>query len=803
MAVNYDDVIAQLQSAGLEVDHLRVGKMTRVKVEGDREKRGWYAVHEVTLSGGEQVLVGSFGIWRGDDKGAQKIELGKHEFSAEQKAAIRARFAEDRKKADAERTAEVARAAQRADAMWRKCNPTGDADYLARKGVQGHGVRYTEKGAVVVPMMDTGGRIAGLQFILSRREHRQRIERTGRDKEYWPAGLEKKGRFHLIGLPTWIVLVAEGYATAATLHEATGLPVAIAFDAGNLMPVAQALHKRYKSAKILLCADDDAFGKCIECGAPVQTGNPDAPCPACGKPHMRENAGVTRAEAAALTVGGHWIKPTFSDNAARWSAFTSRGTKITDFNDLHAESGLPLVRQQIDNALQTFAWAPPDAPRALNNGGAGSGPDDIHPFESSEQLLERFALVYGQNGTVFDHLEHILLALSDMRDACMSREIHRRWQEHPSRMIVRVQEVGFDPACEDKTVKCNLWAGWPTTARAGKCTALLDLLRYMCAADQNAEDLYQWALKWLAYPIQHPGAKMKTTLVIHGPQGTGKNMFFEAVMSIYGRYGRVIDQSAIEDKFNDWASRKLFLIADEVVARSDLYHVKNKLKAFITGEWIRINPKNMAAYEERNHVNLVFLSNERMPVVLEEDDRRHAVIWTPAKLGPDFYNEVAAELHDDGAAALHDFLLHLPLGDFQAHTLPPMTTAKAELIDLSRDSTTRFMLAWVDGMIDGVRLMPVLSEDLFQLYQAWCNRQGIGRAAPLNKMVDALIKKHGCTGARKRYASGQGNKLASFLFPPKAEEMPPGTHEPAWLANCVEAFRRGLGDYKGASNGGF
>ena len=64
-------------------------------------------------------------------------------------------------------------------------------------------------------------------------------------------------------------------------------------------------------------------------------------------------------------------------------------------------------------------------------------------------------------------------------------------------------------------------------------------------------------------------------------------------MAIYGQYGSVIDQVAIEDRFNDWASRRQFLIVDEVVAWSDLYHVKNKLKVFITGKLIRINPKNM------------------------------------------------------------------------------------------------------------------------------------------------------------------------------------------------------------------
>ena len=230
----------------------------------------------------------------------------------------------------------------------------------------------------------------------------------------------------------------------------------------------------------------------------------------------------------------------------------------------------------------------------------------------------------------------------------------------------------------------------------------------MCGNEESdtAQVLFEWLIKWLAYPIQHPGAKMKTAVVVHGPQGTGKNLIFEVVMEIYGCYGRIIGQDAIEDKFNDWASKKLFLIADEVVARSDLYHVKNKLKSFITGDWIRINPKNLMAYEERNHVNLVFLSNERMPVVLEEDDRRHAVIWTPEKLTADFYKTVAVEKENGGVAAFHDYLLQVDLGDFNEHTPPPMTTAKQDLIDLSKDTISRFYEDWREGLIGGFNIPP-------------------------------------------------------------------------------------------------
>lgn len=799
-ARNYVDVLDQLRAAGLTGrgidDGLRIGVMTRCRIEGDREQRGWYMLHELQAGNGDLLIVGSYGVWRGQDNGATKVALGKSDqLTAEQRAAIRNRQAEDRKRVDRMRAAEAERAAQRAAKVWAKCEPAGESPYLVRKGVAAHGVRFTPSGACVVPMLDVAGKIHGLQFIHAAQRH-------GRDKDFWPAGLAKKGHFHLIGLPGSLLLIAEGYATAATLYEATGIPVAVAFDAGNLMPVASALHKRYKQARILICADDDIFGKCVHCGTRVDLSpyRDGSMCSngECARPHGRTNTGVSSASAAALDVNGAWMVPVFADANARHDAFIARGIKLTDFNDLHAAEGLHVVRTQVEARLSELDWAASKL-RARPSQPKGGGKAPLQPIDSLDELLERFALVYGQGGTVFDHAEHQLLALGDMRDACMSRELHRAWAEHPDRAIVRVREVGFDPAGEDPAIKCNLWAGWPTEPKAGTCEFLLTLLQYMCSADDAAQDLYRWVLNWIAYPLQHPGAKMKTTLVIHGPQGTGKNMFFEALMSIYGPYGRVIDQTAIEDRFNDWASRRLFLIADEVIARSDLYHVKNKLKAFITGEWIRINPKNMAAYDERNHVNVVFLSNEAMPVVLEEDDRRHAVIWTPQKLGHDFYLAVMAEIKAGGAAALHDYLLHLDTGDFQPGTLPPSTEAKTELIQLSLDSTSRFYTELMAGDLDGVKPRPALSTDVFDCYRAWCARTN-QRAAPMPRLINVLERKHGVPAVRKRYADVMGTTRGpKGMLMLGGAELPPGVAETAWLGEQIEAFHKSIATYKGES----
>lgn len=773
MAKNYDHVINQLQAAGLLIDHLETGRIVRCKVEGERERRGWYRLYELPGKDGSVLLVGSYGVWQGASNNAQKIELpGKDDLTTDQAATLRKRMAEDNRRAQAMRKAEAGKAARHAQRAWAQYVATGTSDYLARKGVQGHGIKYTPGGAAVVPLLDANGTVQGLQIIRTAAQAKERRRPT---KEFWPKGVAKKGHFHLIGHPGWLLLVAEGYATAASLHEASGLPVAVAFDAGNLAPVCEALAKRYPRSRILVCADDDCW--------------------------TAENPGITRASSAAVLVDGAWIAPSFSDEAARQAKHAANGHKLSDFNDLHLTDGLHAVRSQIEARLLALGWSQPAAPSGEGNHTRGEG---LTPIGSLDELLERFFTVYGQGGTVFDDREHILLSNGDMRDACRSRGLHREWAEHPDRQIVRKTEVGFDPTGTDGAIRCNLWGGWPTVPQAGQCLNLLALLEHLCSDDPKSAPLFDWVLKWLAYPIQHPGAKMKTALVVHGPQGVGKNLFFEAVMAIYGEYGRVIDQAAVEDKFNDWASRKLFMIADEVVARSDVYHIKNKLKSFITGDTIRINPKNIASYEERNHVNVVFMSNETMPVVLEEDDRRHAVIWTPPGLSPERYSAVHKEIRSGGIAALHDYLLNLNLGDFSEHSKPPESSARRELINQSLDSTSRFFYALTAGEIDNIEPRPALSQDVYDVYKRWCYRNGINRAAPLPRLSSAFNRRHNVEVARKRFLDFRDiktkNPQSVMYLPGNHPALEPSGDENKWLGESIAAFRRQVDDYLGKNH---
>lgn len=803
--VNFDDVRRQLEAAGLDLsDGMQLGRsarpggLWRVPVRGGgKERRGWYLLHEIALDNGDRLIVGSFGIWRGDDSGAQKVELrrdARTRVDATQLEAIKARQREDRARADAERQAQIERAARRAAAWWSQAADEGLPAYVTRKGLASrHGARVSPAGNLIVPMHDAQRNVRGLQVVYC--DPRVK-ERKGRDKDYAPPGVSTKGLHFTIGAIAsgGVVLVAEGYATGASLHEATGLPVLVAFDAGNMLPAVEQLRKVYKRRlRLLFCGDDDYLHTCQACKqwTTVLT----EACDRCGQPHKKRNTGRLAAEAAALAVDGAAVFPSFP--ALR--PLTHKGP--TDFNDLHVhpQGGLSMVAAQIEARLSALGWS---VQGRATGGAPDKGGGERRPLKgliSVDEAVRRYSLIYGGSGTLFDHQEHQLVPKSDVLDILPDHG-WREWKNHPQRSVVRLDEVGFDPTEADARIKCNLWGGWPTRPAPGRCEVLLDLLRSLCSAEDGGPQLYDWVLRWLAYPLQHPGAKMKTALVFHGPQGTGKSLFFETILGIYGAYGRLVDQAAIEDKFTDWMSRKLFLVADEVVARAELYHVKNKLKHYVTGEWIRINPKNVAAHDERNHVNIVFLSNEKQPLVLEEDDRRYTVVWTPPALSAEFYKEAAAELANGGAAALHQHLLDLDLGDFSPHAKPPRTQAKAALIGMNRDSVSQFLIEWEEGET-AFPFGPALSQDLYTAYSRWCSKNGEHRPRSHNQFSGHVAKLTGWScGPRHVFKDCVGGTTAPrrLVVPPVEKLAAAGLAQPAgattarWLSDAVSSFAESL-----------
>lgn len=818
VACNYDDAISQIQLSGLILDQTLIldGRIQRWKVAGeDREKRGWTRLREWTSKSGNTYLVGNFGVWHGNSDGNTRIELpkqdgNKQKLSYDEISAIRAAQKEAARKLADERKLEAKQAAAWAATVWNKCAPCTEHEYLTRKSIQAHGARILDEtkgillsgldesnhyrlsqaiGALVIPMHDELGNVCGIQFIYPR-GHKRR-EKIQRDKEFWPSGMAMGGTFGVIGpvMRSGVLLVTEGFATAGSLHEATGQSVAYAFSANNLGKAGKLLRKKNPRLKLLFCADDDYL--------------------------TQDNPGVTAAvNATAEIEHAAWIKPDFIIDGQD----VRDGKKLTDFNDLAVISGVPLLlANQINAKLDDLKWRDTtiklEADTKTQGGGEGVRRAAASVMTLDDVVARFVPLDDGTGKYLFDtwtnkiaHRDQMITLLpAGVRGDDVKR--HPVWAQ---RGAYYLDQVGFDPAETDPNIVCNLWGGWPTKPASGNCTALLSLLEYLCQNEKNHRELYQWVLKWLAYPMQHPGAKMRSALVVHGPQGTGKNLFFESVMAIYGEYGRIVDQASIEDKFNDWASRKLFLIADEVVARQELFHIKNKLKHLITGDWIRINPKNVAAHDERNHVNMVFLSNEHQPIVLENDDRRNAVIWTPVKLDQSFYIDVRDEIDAGGIAALHDFLLKLDLGDFDEHSKPPMTDAKRDLIDVSMGSTERFIYEWKSGNLD-VPFCACASSDLYAYYLRWCRTEGISRPRESQQFIgyisklpgwykghkDTYIDLHytGKTMRRRMVLPSNDDLNAAAAAGLRDYRKPDDLTQSQWLTDCWLEFSNSISDH--------
>lgn len=270
--MNIAETLDKLALMGLMVDRLETdGLLHRVSVDGKKasNRAGAYCLRELSLRSGRLAVVGFAQNWVTDQLESFTVQQGDTADQAEWEQ-VKKQQSELRKQAKKEAEQRAKETAQRASDIWSKLPDSGKAPYLFNKGVGGFGLRYS-RGSVVVPVADINGQLKGLQFI----------DEQGNKK--FLTGTAKKGCFHLLAKPTDRVGIAEGYATAASIYQITGIPVAVAFDAGNLLPVAQAFRQQYPDMEIVIFGDDDRETE----------GNP----------------GRTKALAAAKAVNGRAVFP--------------------------------------------------------------------------------------------------------------------------------------------------------------------------------------------------------------------------------------------------------------------------------------------------------------------------------------------------------------------------------------------------------------------------------------------------------------------------------------------------------------
>lgn len=553
--------------------------------------------------------------WQPPQAADDPAERERRQKAAEERQQVR------RAEAEAEAQREAAwqeRVAEIAEQAWARLGSVGRSKYLGAKRVQAHGlgfakrglllvvdedndrceliedrvqirgwfadrpasrdglsIRYLRPGTLAVPMRDIDGGLWGLQLIFA-----------GGAKKFL-RGQRKKGTFHLLGelSPEHPICIAEGYATGASIHEATGWPVAVCWDAGNIAPVAEALRERWPGARLLICGDDDHE-------AVDSRGNP-------------ANAGRMKACDAAGRSGGVAVFPRFQAPAGQ-----------SDWNDLHVAEGLEAVRTQLLKAPHQEpvgeASEPPggEEPPPPDGPPPGLGADQPAGADDPDWGAQ---LVRSREGAVKATLHNLITVLEHHPDWSGVFALDR-FANEVRKLRSPPYQAPPGPLGDVDGTEVAAWFGRPSTysMSVGSGAALeaveavasrhafhpvlsyLDGLRwdgtprldrmladYFGAADN--EYTYAVAANWLMSAVKRvrdPGCKVDFMVILEGDQGRGKST---AVRALCGSdwFAEMLESPQNKDFYQLLAGRWMIEIPElQAFNKAD----RNKIKAAISAQ---------------------------------------------------------------------------------------------------------------------------------------------------------------------------------------------------------------------------
>jgi len=311
-----------LSEAGLQLTGQPVmnGQMQRVPVAGDAvgEKSGSYVGH---LDGHPAGYIQNF---KTGEQTNWKLNAQLKALSAADRARLAAEAAQKRQNRANQLERQHAETAKIVEGHFSQGVTATQHPYMQNKGVSAYGLKLDAVGTITLPKDDPEGQqwsqvgnlLVPIRDIEGQFLGAQSIDGIGRKS--LPRGCRKQGGHHVIGDvdASDKLLFAEGYATAATLHELTGLPVVVTFDSGNMPGVTEAYRQKFPEKNLILAGDNDH-----------------------SKP-LEKNVGLQKAQEAAQKVGGYTLLPSFE-----------KGASGSDWNDLMQSKGKALVTEMLQTGI--------------------------------------------------------------------------------------------------------------------------------------------------------------------------------------------------------------------------------------------------------------------------------------------------------------------------------------------------------------------------------------------------------------------------------------------------------------------
>jgi hypothetical protein len=347
----------------------------------------------------------------------------------------------------------------------------------------------------------------------------------------------------------------------------------------------------------------------------------------------------------------------------------------------------------------------------------------------------------------------------EMKPVVKKEKIAKLWLEWPKRR--QVERLAYEPGKPrffDGYI--NRWQGMGVEPIQSDVQPWRELLEKLIP-DPTVRT---WFEQWCAYPMQHFGTKLKSAVVMWSTlQGTGKTTVVTLLSRIYGANAVAINESDLHKPFNEWALDKQFVSANEMTG-GDKRNFADFMKELIAGhEQLRINQKFLPEISIRNCINFLFTSNHPNSFYLEPSDRRYCIIEVP-NVAPDrkFFDRYWAWLDNGGPAYLYHHLLNLPLEGFHPHGEPPMTDAKAEMIEISKSDLDR----WLEEKREVAPNTIFTARELLNEYRS---RHGSDSRVKESGMHTSLRR----LGAVRKKVSIDGRKIPLWCLNRNFEQAPP------------------------------
>lgn len=331
----------------------------------------------------------------------------------------------------------------------------------------------------------------------------------------------------------------------------------------------------------------------------------------------------------------------------------------------------------------------------------------------------------------------------------------------------------------------NLWQGWGVAPITGDLTPWNEMLDHLFAGHP---DMRCWFEQWAAYPIQRPGEKLTTAVVLwSAKQGVGKSMVGETIGRLYGSHFRTISAAELHGQFNGWMKGCQFVLGEEN-SSSDQRADANKLKHLITGSTIFVNEKHQPALELSNCANFLFTSNHPDAFHLDDADRRFFIWEIMGSRKPNEFYDRFIHWRDNcgGLAALMEHLQRIDLTGFQPKGNAPMTAAKEEMIRQSKSDVERWLGDVLEDATSAVSVFGKEVSNLDEITETY-NRQR--RSRTTTTAVSRALRRHHNNASRRVVTRFGRKQLCSLVNHDRWDTA----GSPEWAAEFERAGMSGLG----------